>query len=75
MTLRKRIPNHREGAKRGDFFAPETFAELRRAFNVHFKIETMAEDVRRRLQSSPNFNVFEAFSIIDPTKLGAIGVG
>jgi hypothetical protein len=49
MTLRKRIPNHREGAKRGDFFCPETFAELRRAFDNHFKIETMAEDVRRRL--------------------------
>jgi hypothetical protein len=65
MTLKKRIPNHRDGPKRGDFFSPETFAELRRAFSTHFRVETQAEDVRRRLQTSPNFNVYEAYEMID----------
>jgi len=63
--LKKRGKNHREGIQLTDFFSPETYAELRRLFTTHFKTETEAENIRRKLHSFPNFNVFEAFNSID----------
>lgn len=34
-------------------------------WRVHFKVESAAETIRRRLAASPYFNVYEAFNSID----------
>jgi hypothetical protein len=34
-------------------------------WRVHFKVESQAESIRRRLALSPYFNVYEAFNSLD----------
>jgi len=41
-------------------------------WRVHFKVESQAEAVRRRLASSPYFNVYEAFNSLDLNDNGRI---
>ena len=41
-------------------------------WRVHFKVESAAENIRRRLLASPYFNVYEAFNSIDLNGFGTI---
>jgi Ca2+-binding EF-hand superfamily protein len=51
--------------RRDDCFHADTAIEFRNMWRVHFKVESAAETIRRRLNSSPYFNVYEAFNSLD----------
>lgn len=51
--------------RRDDCFYSDTAIEFRNMWRVHFKVESQAETIRRRLASSPYFNVYEAFNSLD----------
>lgn len=41
-------------------------------WRTHFRIESAAENIRRRLNSNPSFNVYDAFNSLDLNGNGAI---
>ena len=51
--------------RRDDCFLADTAIEFRNMWRVHFKVESAAETIRRRLAASPYFNVYEAFNSLD----------
>ena len=51
--------------RRDDCFLADTAIEFRNMWRVHFKVESAAETIRRRLNASPYFNVYEAFNSLD----------
>lgn len=58
--------------RRDDCFNGDTAIEFRNMWRVHFKVESQAESVRRRLASNPYFNVYEAFNSLDLNDNGRI---
>lgn len=64
--LNRRPSNHRHPLyRRDDCFYSDTQVEFRNMWRVHFKVESAAETIRRRLNASPYFNVYEAFNSLD----------
>ena len=41
-------------------------------WRVHFKVESAAENIRRRLAAKPCFNVYEAFNSLDVHEHGSL---
>ena len=44
-------------------------------WRIHFKIELLAENLRKKLCSSGNFNAYEAFNSLDLNNDGIVHVG
>jgi Ca2+-binding EF-hand superfamily protein len=58
--------------RRDDCFNPTTSFEFQSMWRTHFRIESAAENIRRRLNSNPSFNVYDAFNSLDLNGNGAI---
>jgi Ca2+-binding EF-hand superfamily protein len=71
--LNRRPSNHRQHlVRRDDCFFPDTQAEQRNMWRVHFKVEMAAEAVRQRLAAHPYFHPVEAFNSLDLNSDGRI---
>lgn len=58
--------------RRDDCFLADTSIEFRNMWRVHFKVESAAENIRRRLAAKPCFNVYEAFNSLDVHEHGSL---
>ena len=69
----RRPSNHRYPLyRRDDCFLADTAIEFRNMWRVHFKCESGAENIRRRLAANPCFNVYEAFNSLDMNENGSL---
>ena len=53
-------------------FVPLTLMEFKELIRTHFRVESMAEDLRQRLDKNPLFSLVNAFEVCDINKNGEV---
>ena len=73
-----RASNFRQGSAFGQrpehVFVPLTLLDFKELWRTHFRVEILSEELRRRLEKNPIFNLVEAFDILDVRKQGEVTV-
>lgn len=52
------------------YFLPITLMDLKELWRTHFRVELLAEDLRRQLEVNPLFSLSDAFEICDTNRTG-----
>ena len=52
------------------YFLPITLMDLKELWRTHFRVELLAEDLRRQLEVNPLFSLNDAFAICDSNHTG-----
>ena len=56
------------------YFLPITIMDLKELWRTHFRIEILAEELRKNLEANPLFSLNDAFDICDSKRAGEFTV-